>query len=80
VSDKAPGAHLREKLAPWEAKVPVGSRWRHRRSGRLVVVACLALLEATLAPVVVYREDETLIPFIRPTEEFLERFERLVSV
>jgi hypothetical protein len=79
--DKAPGAYLREKLAPWEEKVPAGSRWRHRRSGRTVTVACVALDEATLNPVVVYREDGTLMTFVRQADFFCDgRFERLVSV
>jgi type IV secretory pathway TrbF-like protein len=80
--DKPPGAHLREKLAPWEERVPAGSRWRHRRSGRTVTVACVALDEATLTPVVVYREDGSLLPFVRRADVFCEegRFERLVSV
>jgi type IV secretory pathway TrbF-like protein len=79
--DKAPGAYLREKLAPWEEKVPAGSRWRHRRSGRLVTVACVALEEATLTPAVVYREDASLVPLVRPADQFCDgRWERLVSV
>jgi hypothetical protein len=44
-------------------------------------VACVALEEATLTPVVVYREDGSLVPLVRAADQFCDgRWERLVSV
>jgi hypothetical protein len=80
VSEHLPGSVLRERLAAWTGRVSPGWRFRHRRTHRPVTVSCLALEEATLTPQVVYRDDDTLIPFTRPAEQFCERFERLVSV
>ncbi len=56
-----------------------GSRWRHVKTGNVYTVHCLASIEATNTPAVVYqREDNTPGRWVRPTTEFLDgRFERM---
>jgi len=58
---------------------PIGSRWRHRRSGGTYVVIAVALVESTLVPAVVYagvaREGRAV--WVRPLEQWAERFEQI---
>jgi hypothetical protein len=54
-----------------------GWLWRHRRTGGHYAVVCLCVLEAGYVPAVAYRglaDDRTV--WVRPLEEFLDRFVR----
>lgn len=66
-----------EPLPDWPRR---GSRWRHVKSGNTYRVHCVARVEATLAPVVVY--DATGVEvWTRPLAEFLDgRFEFLSDI
>jgi len=57
---------------------PVGSRWEHRKGGQYVVVGH-CLLEASVAPAVLYSHDEPGNPvWARAAAEFLDgRFTRI---
>lgn len=49
----------------------VGTAWRHYKGGDYFVLE-LALLEATMKPVVVYRSLATGVSYARPLEEWYE--------
>jgi hypothetical protein len=55
------------------------ARWKHVKTGNVYRVHCVATIEATMTPSVVYeREDHTPGRWVRPQSEFLDgRFERL---
>lgn len=55
-------------------KIIPGSIWRHYKGGDYSFV-CLAQLEATGQQVAVYRCAETGKTYVRPIEEFLQKFE-----
>lgn len=55
-------------------------RWRHKANGHEYGILCVALEEATLTPLVVYRPLNVIFDrcyFTRPLQQFLQRFERL---
>lgn len=49
--------------------------YKHLKSGRTYTVSTVALREADLEPLVVYRNPNTGVVFCRPLTEFQERFE-----
>lgn len=57
-----------------EARVPPGTVWRHAKSGGVYRVECVAIEEATLSVVVVYRLRDGAAPvtFTRPYREFTD--------
>jgi hypothetical protein len=56
-----------------------GTVWQHRKGGIYSVLA-VALIEATLAEVVVYEAHEDGTVWVRPMDEFLDgRFTQLVE-
>lgn len=61
-------------------QVPVGSRWRHLRTGGYYIVTGLAMSEGDLTMLVCYRNvksDPDTVPWARPAEQFLDgRFEQ----
>lgn len=65
-------------LASLLSKVHVNKEYRHVKTGNRYIVVGVAYEEATLTPLVVYREWENPYPmyWTRPATEFLdERFE-----
>ena len=46
----------------------------HRKSGNEYVVTSVALREADLKPLVIYRKRNNNVKFARPLDEFLEKF------
>lgn len=50
--------------------VRAGQTWRHVKSGGKYIVVAVALEEATLTPVVVYRGHDDVV-WTRPLDEFL---------
>lgn len=68
------------EIAVNSAKAPEGSVWRHKKSGGVYVVKLHVIVEATLAPAVVYhnRQKTKSEIWCRPASEFFDgRFERL---
>jgi len=67
-------AILRHHLNTAESIAPPGSQWRHEKTGGLYMIASVALVEATLEIVVVYRSlnEEHVLTFTRPIREFLD--------
>lgn len=55
-----------------ERKPYVGMKVRHVKGGEDYRVKCLALIEATLAPAVVYEAAKTGKCWIRPLDEFCD--------
>lgn len=49
--------------------------WRHRQTGRWYRVVCTARIEADQTPAVVYQSETDGAIWVRPLEEFLERFD-----
>lgn len=58
---------------------PVGSVWRHRKTGTKYVVLHVGMIESGLVPCVVYRlHMEPGVVWVRPVTEFVDgRFENL---
>lgn len=55
-------------------------RYVHRRSRRIYEIVAFAAVEATLLPVVVYRNTNTGATFTRPEAEFFDgRFEPIME-
>jgi hypothetical protein len=57
-----------------------GTYWRHKKTGNLYVVICVAVVEKKHETVVVYRQVHTIIErnWTRPLVEFLDgRFEKV---
>jgi len=55
---------------------PVGSRWRHKKTGGIYTVENVVVIESSMQLCVVYRS--MLIPWCRPVVEFGDgRFERV---
>lgn len=58
------------------------SQWQHKKSGKDCYIVCTAFIEATEEPAVVYTDAkiingvilEVFDTWIRPRQEFLERF------
>jgi len=59
-------------------ETPVGSTWKHKRSGKAYTVTGHVMLEATWSPGVVYRGTEHSFDIVRDADEFTDgRFERI---
>jgi hypothetical protein len=74
---------LEEALVELGAKkqeVPVGSLWRHKKTGTIYTIKDIAILEYDLSLVVSYKElGASKVHWIRPLSEFLDgRFEKVV--
>lgn len=84
MADRLTSEQLLQKLQSLE--VQAGERWRHFKGGQYTVVA-LAVQEADLEPVVVYRPEGSAVLFTRPYQDWIAavevagqsvpRFERL---
>lgn len=59
--------------------IPYGTAWRHKKSGGMYVVTGVPILEANATPMVMYvgHQDGDNLEWLRPVEEFLEKFERI---
>lgn len=57
---------------------PIGTVWRHRKTGHVYTIIGTCRLEATNAPAYLYRRPEDGITWARDMDEFLDgRFERI---
>ncbi len=66
------------ELAAARAYAVTDKVWRHKKTGGLYVTEHVALLEATLDPVVIYRSMKDGTRWVRPAREFCDgRFEVL---
>lgn len=54
---------------------PVGSRWRHKKTGGEYTIVMHAIIELTLSPSIVYRDEKNA--WVRPALAFFDRFERI---
>ncbi len=52
--------------------VRVGQTWQHTKTGGCYVIVALAIEEATLTPVVVYKGSNEIV-WTRPLDEFIGR-------
>ena len=59
-----------------DSKIKTGQIYRHFRTKELYVVICLAVDEATLVPVVVYRSNEKGTIFVRSLSSWSELVDR----
>lgn len=60
--------------------VPIGTRWRHLKSGNDYMVTGHAIIEATLTPAVIYSRYGQTDRWCRPGSEFLDgRFENVTE-
>lgn len=79
MTDKQTPEALRQLVTDTRAKIHAQfgtqSHARHRASGKLVYIVQPYLHESTLVPHVLYHEIDDSIPWGRPLDEFLERFE-----
>lgn len=55
-----------------ERKPYSGMKVRHVKSGGVYVVVTVGLVEATLAPVVIYRDIVAHTTWVRPVDEFCD--------
>jgi hypothetical protein len=65
--------HLVDGLAAVAANYGVVGLWRHKASGHVYQVRDVAYLEADLSVVVTYEREGVV--WVRPLDEFLDRFE-----
>jgi hypothetical protein len=65
-------------LATHDSEVPSGSRWRHRKTGNVYEVVCVAREESNLTPRVVYRRAAGATrPWVREYNLFVLKFSRI---
>lgn len=76
-SDKKSLSELEEELMELETKYLRSYRWIHKKTRSLYTVVELGFLEKDMSVQVLYRphEENRYVTFIRPLEEFLEKFE-----
>ena len=68
------------ELGAKKQKVPVGSLWRHKKTGTIYTIKDIAIIESDLSLAVSYKELGTAkVHWVRPLSEFLDgRFEKVV--
>lgn len=75
--------NLEEALVELGAKkqeIPVGSLWRHKKTGTIYTIKDIAIIESDLSLAVSYKELGTSkVHWVCPLSEFLDgRFEKVV--